>query len=87
MNKTPPTYMAKLKIEIPNCPECNSPARGTIETLFACAEFERGPDGIPEYSGCTEPFWEDQQTRCDSKGRVELICRDGHSWFAKMDEI
>ena len=79
--------MAKLKLEIPNCPECNLPARGTVEILPACAEFERDADGIPEYCGCTETFWEEQMTNRDGEGRVELICDNRHGWFSKMEEI
>lgn len=79
--------MAKLKIEIPNCPECDSPARGTVETLPACAEFELGSDGTPEYSGFTEALWDEQETKRDSDGRVELLCGNSHRWFSKLEEI
>ena len=79
--------MAKLKIQIPNCPECKSPARGTVETIPACAEFERCSRGIAEYSGETEISWDEQETNRDSKGRVELVCENGHQWFSKMCEL
>lgn len=79
--------MAKLKIETANCPECNSPARGTVEALPACAEFERASDGTTEYTGYTEPLWEEQQSVRDRFGRVQLICGNGHSWFSKMEEM
>jgi hypothetical protein len=78
--------MAKLKIEIPNCPDCNSPARGTVEILPACAEIEFGPDGTAEYSGYTAPVWEEQETKRDSRGLVELVCENGHHWLSKMEE-
>lgn len=79
--------MAKLIIEIPNCPECNSLARGTVETLSVCAEFELGSDGTLEYSGYTESSWEDQETNRDGEGRCELVCENGHRWFSKMEDI
>jgi hypothetical protein len=80
-------YMAELKIEIPYCPDCNSSARGTVETVPACAEFELGSDGTADYSGNTEAFWEEQETNRDRDGRVELVCENGHHWFSKMDEL
>lgn len=76
-----------LKIEIPNCPECGSPASGTIERLVGCAEFERPQNGVLEYSGWTEIFWEEQRTNRDSESRTELICENRHSWFSKMEEV
>ena len=79
--------MPKLKIEIRKCPECNSPARGTVETLPACAEFERGAEGTPEYSGWTEVLWDEQKTNRDREGRVELICDNRHRWFSNIEEV
>ena len=78
--------MAKLKIENLYCPECKLPARGTVETLPACAEFEHGSDGTPEYSGYTETLWNEQETKRDNHGRVELICDNSHRWFSQMEE-
>jgi hypothetical protein len=80
-------YMAKLNIAIPNCPDCNSPARGTVETLLGCAEFDFDSDGTAEYSGYTDACLDDQKTRRDSDGRVEMVCENGHHWFSKMEEI
>ena len=79
--------MAKMKIENPNCPECNSPALGTVETIPACAEFEVGPDGRADYSGFTETFWDEQETNRDGEGRVELVCENRHRWFSKTEEL
>ena len=79
--------MAKLKIEIPNCPHCNAPARGTVETVPACAEFDFDSDGTAAYSGSTEASWEEQETNRDGEGRVELVCEDSHRWFSKMEEL
>ena len=79
--------MAKLKIEIPNCPECNSPARGTVEIIPGCAEFDQDSDGAPVYSGYTEASWEEQETNSDGEGRVELVCENSHRWFSKLEEL
>jgi hypothetical protein len=79
--------MAKLKIEIPNCPQCGLAARGTVEKLTACAEFEYADDGTIEYSGFTDPFWNEQKSVYDKSGRIELVCDDLHFWFSKMEEI
>lgn len=75
-----------MKIEIPNCPKCNSQARGTVETLTACAEFDQEDAAAPIYSGYTEVFWEEQKTNRDNDGRVELICHNHHSWFSRIVE-
>ena len=79
--------MATLKIETPNCPECNSPARGTLEKLRACAQFQSDAGGGLEYCGFTEVWWEEQETNRDREGRVELVCDNRHRWYSKMEEI
>jgi hypothetical protein len=76
--------MANMKIETPNCPKCNSQARGTVETIPACAEFDRDVNDAPTHSGYTEVFWEEQKTNRDKNGRVELICYNHHSWFSRI---
>jgi hypothetical protein len=78
--------MPNLIIEIPNCPKCNSPACGTIETIPACAEFEHLSDGTVAYTGNTEPLWDQQETSRDSDGRAEMTCEHHHHWFSKMTE-
>ena len=79
--------MAKLNIEISNCPVCKSPPIGTVEMLSACAQFDHNSDGTVEYSGFTETLWDEQETNTDSEGRVELMCDNSHRWFSKMAEI
>jgi hypothetical protein len=76
-----------MKIGVPNCPECNSPARGTVETQLACAEFEQNSDGTLKYSGWTENLSDEQETNRNKKGQIELICDNQHRWFSKMEEI
>lgn len=75
-----------MKIEIPSCPKCHSQARGTVETLTACAEFGQDVDAALTYSGYTEIFWAEQKTNRDNDGRVELVCGNQHSWFSRITE-
>lgn len=76
-----------MKLQIPNCPECSEPARGTMEDMAGIAEFEESANPfIRNYSGWTDAFWEDSETRYNKKGEVELICPNGHQWYSPSKE-
>ena len=90
--KVRPTTKAHKKLVVgmtfdpPTCPECGEPPRGTLETVQACAEFEKDdddatPEGGYEFSGHTEVFW-DSQVTVERNGKVVLVCPDGDEWEA-----
>jgi hypothetical protein len=39
-----------------------------------------------DYEGTTKMDWNSQRANRDKKGRYELICSNGHTWFAKKTE-
>ncbi len=65
------------------CPECGQTARGTVEVLAGCAEFEVRGDGEAVYSGYTEVWWDEQRSERNEAGRVHLVCPSGHDWWAE----
>jgi hypothetical protein len=75
-----------MKFDKPKCPQCGAPPRGTIDRLQGCAELnEPDENGEFEYSGSTEVWWDEQRSIIDMKGRVALICHEGHEWFSRKD--
>lgn len=72
-------------LETPNCPQCNERARGTIETVNGCAEFNWRDDGTAEYSGNTAIWWDEQMTEVVD-GRCALICQNGHEWLSRRTD-
>lgn len=79
-----------MKIDKPACPTCGALARGTIEVLSGCAEFEfQGDplDGVADYSGTTSVFWDGQMTEVDPKTKQPtLLCPKGHEWSSAIEE-
>lgn len=74
-----------MKFAITNCPECNEPARGSVEALSGVAVFtDPAPDGSVDYEGDTQIWWDEQKTVRDRQGRVQLICHNGHDWFSEV---
>lgn len=74
-----------MKIKIKNCPECGEEARGTVEELSGVALFVDDDGDDVEYLGETEIWWDEQRTRTNEKGEVELVCEGGHSWFSAVE--
>ena len=73
------------------CPECGQPPRGTVERVAGCAEFIMPEDGEEagfdfQYSGYTEVWLDELHTVEDENGKVELVCPDGHCWYAAATE-
>lgn len=75
-----------MKLNIPFCPECGEPARGTVERLSGVATFDCEPTGRDqhvEYSSSTEIWWDEQKTVHQQVGSDNLplvCCSGGHSW-------
>lgn len=69
------------------CPHCNEVARGTVEILTGCAEMTFDDDGTGEYDGDTDIWWEEQETVTAKSGRVKMVCRNGHDWWARKAGI
>lgn len=75
-----------MKLAIPNCPECGESARGTVDTISACAEFGEINGGETEYIGDTDVWWDEQKTNLNDAGDSEVICKNGHEWFTKIEQ-
>jgi hypothetical protein len=70
------------------CPECGTPAKGTVDTVPGLALLVIDEDtGEAEYGGYTEVWWDDQTTDRDSQGRHALACENGHRWWAVLQEL
>ena len=71
-----------MKLVKPNCPECGSAARGTVDTIQSCAEFGGFENGEVEYCGETDVWWDEQKSNLNDAGEIELVCPKGHTWFS-----
>ena len=68
----------------PKCPECEEYAKGTVEVVKGLALLAFGEDGIAEYGGETEVWWNDQKTIIDENGNVTLVCSNNHEWLSSL---
>jgi hypothetical protein len=75
----------------PNCPECGAKAKGTLETLQACADLDFADDGTAEYNGYTDVYWDSQKSVVSDDPSspffaptFTLICPEGHEWQSVM---
>ena len=70
------------------CPTCQSPPKGTIEKCVGISLIENtgADDNTFEYSGTTE-YFDDEQKTVRKGNMVQLMCPDGHLWWAKHTEI
>ena len=75
-----------MRFDPPLCPQCRQLAKGTLETIPGLALLLFDEDGNAEYAGGTDVCWDGQQPIRDERGRVRLICPDGHQWPAVTDE-
>ena len=75
-----------MRLDPWKCPECDQPAKGTLETIPGIALLLFDEDGSAEYFGQTDVCWDGQVTIRAGDGRVTLICADGHEWLASVDE-
>ena len=75
-----------MRLDPWKCPECDQPAKGTLETIPGIALLLFDEYGDAEYLGETDVCWDGQTAVRDQEGRVTLICADGHEWLASMDE-
>ena len=72
--------------EIPRCPTCGELARGSIERLAGCAEFDwEEVPGQAVYSGYTDVWWDEQTMETNETGQAHLICSQGHEWYSDSD--
>lgn len=70
----------------PNCPQCNQPARGTVEVLSGMATIAIEEDGEYDHDGNgTEIWWDCAETKTNERGEISLICREGHEWFSPVE--
>jgi hypothetical protein len=84
-----------MKVHQPCCPECGSPAIGTLERLSGVAMFGEGvaaPDLDVEYSGWAEIWWDEQSTVHQNEDAPEspvnlplVCCAQGHNWPSSID--
>jgi len=81
-----------MEFSQPLCPICNGIARGTLETVTGIAElnFRKGfgmhASKRADYSGMTDIFW-DEQRSIERKGKVVLVCHEGHDWLSARKEV
>ncbi len=75
-----------FKFDPPRHPEFGTEPRGTVETVSGCALFSE-ENGTYDWDGETDVWWDEQRTVEDKDGRVQLIDRQGHTWWAKMIEV
>jgi len=75
-----------MRLDPWKCPECDQPAKGTLETIPGIALLLFDEDGNAEYFGQTDVCWDGQTTVRDDRDRVRLICADGHEWLASINE-
>jgi hypothetical protein len=75
-----------MKFDVPRCPVCDELAKGTLESVPGMALLMFNEQGEAEYLGETEIFWNDQVTRFDRRGRVTLLCTNGHEWRSPRHE-
>lgn len=66
------------------CDQCGETARGTLEKVWARADFGHvdRETGEFEYDGDTEVFWDSQETEKHPEGGDMLTCPNGHEWPA-----
>jgi len=69
------------------CPECNEPARGTVEIIHGLALLIFDEEGNADYEGETKVDWDSQTSLTDDRGRVTLECPSGHQWQASVDDV
>ena len=80
MNQNPST--SESTGQIPICPECGEPARGTLEVVQGVALVDPDPEtGKPVYAGETDIDWDSQQT-VQRAGKPVWVCSCGHEWTA-----
>lgn len=75
-----------MRFEPWKCPQCDEPARGSIETIPGVALLVFDDDGHADYAGETEIDWNGQTTRKDAAGKVCLVCPNSHRWAAEFVE-
>ena len=70
----------------PDCPICSEKARGTVETLSACAllTFGNPPSNAAQYFGQTDVWWDEQKPATNRRGQWRLICPSGHEWWSRV---
>ena len=73
-----------MKFQQPQCPECGQDPTGTVENIPGLAQLTRNEDGSFDYTGDTEMWWDEGETRTDDQGRVLLLCPDNHDWWSEV---
>ncbi|HWP59494.1 MAG TPA: hypothetical protein VNL14_16500 [Candidatus Acidoferrales bacterium] len=52
-----------------------------------CALIQQADEcGGYEYMGGTDMWWDEQWTKTDEQGRVNLVCRNGHDWWTEVTD-
>lgn len=74
-----------MRLEPWKCPECDQPAKGTLETIPGVALLLFDEEGNAEYAGGNDVCWDGQTTIVDDAGMVTAICPAGHQWQAKTN--
>jgi hypothetical protein len=75
-----------MKLEKPLCPVCTMPAEGAVDIVPGVAYFEDSDDpSVREFSGYSNMWWEESQTKENEKGEVLLVCPNGHDWFSPAE--
>lgn len=77
-----------FKFDPPKHPKFGTEPRGTVEKLSGCALLqEADSDGLFEWDGETEVWWDEQKTVRSKSGKVLLIDHKGETWWATKTEV
>ena len=74
-----------MRFEIERCPKCDGAPAWISEWLATQYEIEQGSDdGEFDYTGNHDDGSFESKLDVDRRGRVELLCRNGHDWRTRL---
>lgn len=68
------------------CSECAEPILGSADLLPGCARMTVDPDGVFDWAGGTELFWDAQFNRAQDPTKLLVQCCNGHEWLVEFEE-
>lgn len=78
-----------MRLSVPICPECGSPAVGTCDLIPATALFDQpvtSTDVDVEYLGESKVDWDNQYTLVNDHCMFAVCCENGHMWNSKITD-
>ncbi|MGH9462283.1 MAG: hypothetical protein ACRD1X_13770 [Vicinamibacteria bacterium] len=74
-----------MRLTIPRCPECETPAVYILESMLVHFEIELSLGGAFEYTGQSEDFCETAEP-VERDGTITVGCENGHEWQTPVEE-